>query len=106
MPAGSTDPVGTVAVDGRAPGAHRSGMAEERLVVYWRPGCPYCARLRTRLKISRVPYTAVNIHEDPDAAALVRAHNGGDELVPTVRLDGDRWLSNPSYRDLRTAMAA
>ena len=80
-------------------------MAEERLVVYWRPGCPYCARLRTRLKLGRVPYTAVNIHEDPRAAALVREHNDGDELVPTVRLDGDRWMSNPSYRDLRTAMA-
>jgi len=80
-------------------------MAEDRLVVYWRPGCPCCARLRTRLKLGRVPYTAVNIHEDPDAAALVRAHNGGDELVPTVRLDGDRWFSNPGYRDLRTAMA-
>jgi mycoredoxin len=81
-------------------------MTEDRLVVYWRPGCPYCARLRTRLKFGRVPYTAVNIHEDPAAAAVVREHNGGDELVPTVRLDGDRWLSNPSYRDLRTAMSA
>ena len=80
-------------------------MAEERLVVYCRPGCPYCVRLRTRLKLGRVPYTAVNIHEHPDAAALVREHNDGDELVPTIRLDGDRWMSNPSYRDLRTAMA-
>jgi mycoredoxin len=80
-------------------------VAEERLVVYWRPGCPYSARLRARLRLSRVPYTAVNIHEDPDAAALVREHNGGDELVPTVRLDGDRWFSNPSWRDLRAALA-
>ena len=81
-------------------------MAEERLVVYWRPGCPYSARLRARLRLGRVPYTAVNIHEDPDAAGLVRAHNDGDELVPTVRLDGDRWMSNPSYRDLRAAMSS
>ena len=78
----------------------------DRLVVYWRPGCPYCARLRTRLKLGRVPYTAVNIHEDPGAAAVVREHNGGDELVPTVRLDGNRWFSNPTYKQLRTAMSA
>ena len=78
----------------------------DRLVVYWRPGCPYCARLRTRLALGRVPYTAVDIHQDPDAAAAVREHNGGDELVPTVRLDGDRWLSNPTYRQLRAAMGA
>ncbi|MFP5371631.1 MAG: glutaredoxin domain-containing protein [Actinomycetes bacterium] len=81
-------------------------MTDDRLVVYWRPGCPYCARLRTRLALGRVPYRAVNIHEDPDAAALVRAHNGGDELVPTVVLDGERWSSNPRYRDLRAAMSA
>jgi glutaredoxin len=80
-------------------------VAENRLVVYWRPGCPYSARLRARLRLGRVPYTAVDIHRDPDAAAAVRAHNGGDELVPTVRLDGDRWFSNPSYRDLRRAMS-
>ena len=67
---------------------------------------PLCARLRTRLKLGRVPYTAVNIHQDRDAAAVVRAHDGGDELVPTVRLDGDRWLSNPTYRQLRAAMGA
>ena len=53
-----------------------------------------------------MPYTAVNIHEDPAAAAAVRAHNGGDELVPTVRFDGDRWMSNPTYKQLRTAMSA
>jgi mycoredoxin len=80
-------------------------VPEERLVVYWRPGCPYCARLRARLWAGRVPYTAVNIHEDPAAAAVVREHNGGDELVPTVRLGGDRWFSNPSWRDLRAALA-
>jgi mycoredoxin len=81
-------------------------MAEERLVVYWRPGCPYSARLRARLKLGRVPHTAVNIWEDRDAAAVVAQHNVGDELVPTVRVDGDRWLSNPSYRELKEAMGS
>jgi mycoredoxin len=76
----------------------------DRLVVYWRPGCPYCAKLRARLKLARVPYRPVNIHTDPDAAAAVRAHNDGDELVPTVCVDGERWFGNPSYAQLRTAM--
>jgi glutaredoxin len=74
------------------------------LVVYWRPGCPFCAALRMRLAVARVPHRAVNIWEDAAAAAAVRAHNGGDELVPTVCIDGNRWLSNPSYRQLRAAM--
>ena len=61
--------------------------------------------LRARLAPGRVPHTAVDIHRDADAAAIVRAHDGGDELVPAVRLDGERWFSNPSYRDLRAAMS-
>jgi mycoredoxin len=77
---------------------------DERLTVYWRPGCPFCAKLRARLKVARVPYRGVDIWQDPEAAALVREHNGGDELVPTVCLDGDRWFSNPRFGTLRAAM--
>ncbi len=79
-------------------------MAEE-LTVFWRPGCPYCVRLRTRLALGRVPYEARDVHQDPEAAAEVRAVNGGDELVPTVRIGADRYLSNPSYRQVRAALA-
>lgn len=80
-------------------------MAEGGLVVHRRPGRPFCARLRARLALGRVPHPAVNIHRDADAAAVVRGHDGGDELGPAVRLDGARWSSNPSYRDLRAATA-
>jgi mycoredoxin len=78
----------------------------DRLTVYWRPGCPYSARLRARLRLARVPFDAVNIWKDPEAAATVRAVNDGDELVPTVRIGVDRYLSNPSYREVRTALSA
>ena len=76
----------------------------ETLTVYWRPGCPYCMRLTTRLRLARVPFDAVNIWADPDAAAVVRSVNDGDELVPTVRVGSDRYLSNPRYREVRAAM--
>jgi mycoredoxin len=71
--------------------------------MYTRPGCPYSMRLRARLRLARIPYTAVNIWEDPEAAAVVRSVNNGDELVPTVRI-GDTFLSNPSLRDVRDAL--
>jgi glutaredoxin len=71
--------------------------------VYWRPGCPFCVTLRAGLRLSRTPHRLVNIHEDPAAAAFVRAHNGGDELVPTVDVGG-RVLSNPSLRTVREAL--
>ena len=76
------------------------------LTVYWRPGCPYSMRLKARLRLARIPFDAVNIWEDPAAAAIVRSVNDGDELVPTVRIGDDRYLGNPSFRELRAALRA
>jgi mycoredoxin len=73
-------------------------------IVYWRPGCPFCVRLRLGLRLTRTPHRLVNVHEDAEASAFVRAHNGGDELVPTVAV-GDHVLSNPSVGQVRRALA-
>ena len=73
------------------------------VTVYWRPGCPFCMTLRTGLTLTRTPHRLVDIHRDREAAAFVRAHNDGDELVPTVAV-GDRVLSNPSVRAVRAAL--
>ena len=75
----------------------------ETMRLYWRPGCPYCARLTARLRLARIPFDRVNIWEDGEAAAIVRSVNNGDELVPTVRI-GERFLSNPSLREVRAAL--
>ncbi len=74
------------------------------MVVYTRPGCPFSAKLRAKLALARIPYTKVDIWQDPQAAALVRSVNDGNELVPTVRV-GDVFLSNPSLRDVKAALA-
>lgn len=63
--------------------------------VYWRPGCPWCARLRRGLAKAGVPTREVDIWQDPVAAAAVRAVATGNETVPTVVL-GERALVNPS----------
>jgi mycoredoxin len=73
------------------------------LIMYTRPGCPFSMKLRAKLRLARIPYTSVNIWEDPEAAAVVRSVNDGDELVPTVRI-GDTFLSNPSLREVRDAL--
>ena len=73
-------------------------------IVFWRPGCPFCVKLKLGLRLTRTPHRLVNIHDDPAAAALVRAHNGGDELVPTVDVGGT-FLSNPSTSAVRAALA-
>jgi mycoredoxin len=70
-----------------------------QVTVFWRPGCPYCWRLRTKLKRAGIHVDEVNIWEDPDGAAFVRSVTGGDETVPTVCI-GTRSLVNPSPGDL------
>ena len=73
--------------------------------VLWRPGCPFCSRLRRALRRRAIPTTEINIWEDPAAAARVRAVTGGDETVPTVFV-GNVALVNPSVREVADAVTA
>lgn len=73
-------------------------------VVYWRPTCRYCLRLRFGLgRHARRAYW-VDIWRDPAGAAQVRAFTGGDETVPTVVLEGQPFI-NPEPRWLRHQLA-
>lgn len=74
--------------------ARRRSAADGRPVVYWRPGCTYCLRLRLRLGRDASRLHWVDIWRDPAGAAVVRAANGGDETVPTVVV-ADRPYTNP-----------
>ncbi|MFB7242104.1 hypothetical protein CW362_33920 [Streptomyces populi] len=74
--------------------ARRRSATDGRPVVYWRPGCTYCLRLRVRLGRSARRLYWVNIWRDPAGAAAVREANGGDETVPTVVVAG-RPHTNP-----------
>ena len=61
---------------------------ENPVTIYWRPGCGYCQRLETRLGEVRDNAAWINIWEDDEAAAFVRSVNDGNEVVPTVVIDG------------------
>ena len=74
--------------------ARRRSAADGRPIVYWRPGCPYCMRLRGRLGRAAGKAHWVNIWKDPEGAAAVRAIAGGNETVPTV-VAGDESGVNP-----------
>jgi mycoredoxin len=77
--------------------AEPSATAAEAVTVYWRPGCYFCNRLMRVFTKAGVVFEMRNIWEDDEARALVRAHNGGDETVPTVAL-GDDVRTNPDPR--------
>ncbi|MEV7415001.1 glutaredoxin domain-containing protein [Streptomyces sp. NPDC089919] len=80
--------------------AQRRSAADGRPVVYWRSGCAYCLRLRTRLGRTARRAHWVDIWRDPAGAAAVRAVNDGNETVPTVFLAG-RPHTNPDPAWLR-----
>jgi mycoredoxin len=75
--------------------ARASSALDGRPIVYWRPGCPYCVRLRTTLGRDAGRLHWVDIWNDPAGAATVRGVTGGDETVPTV-VAADRSYVNPA----------
>ncbi len=85
--------------------ARERSARDGRPVVYWRPGCRYCLRLRLRLGHRAGRAYWVNIWRDPDGAAAVRAVTGGDETVPTVVLPGEA-VVNPEPAWLRERLPA
>jgi len=90
-------------IDG-APAPHVDGAPAPTITVYWRRGCPFCGSLRRGLKRVGLPTREKDIWSDPEAAAFVRAHAGGNETVPTVAIGGTV-LVNPSVRQV-VALAA
>jgi len=69
------------------------------ITVFWRPGCVWCARLRSGLLAAGVQTHEVNIWEDESAAKAVRMIAQGNETVPTVTV-GTSVLVNPSVKSV------
>jgi mycoredoxin len=83
--------------------AHTGGMADIDIVMYARPGCPFCTMLRADLASAGIAYRERDIWQDADAAADVRAAANGNETVPTVNI-GETWLVNPSVDEIRNVL--
>lgn len=70
------------------PGKHTeigdTALTRPEVVVLWRPGCAYSARLKRDAARHGVRVKWVNIWRDPEAAAICRRLNGGSEETPTV----------------------
>jgi hypothetical protein len=64
--------------------AREASAGDGRPIVYWRPGCPFCMRLRAGVGRDAGRLHWVDIWDDPAGAATVRGVTGGDETVPTV----------------------
>ncbi|QUH05649.1 NrdH-redoxin [Saccharopolyspora erythraea] len=78
-------------------------MSQE-VVVYTRPGCPFCTSLRAGLRREGLEFTEVDIWQEPEAAAVVRSIADGNETVPTVVV-GSWSAVNPQARAVLEAVA-
>lgn len=76
------------------------------LTVYSTTTCGYCHRLKTQLDREGIPYTAVDLETDPQAAAYVESVNGGNQVVPTVRFPDGSTMTNPTLAQVRQHLAA
>ncbi|MGI9600608.1 MAG: glutaredoxin family protein [Acidimicrobiales bacterium] len=70
---------------------------------YWRPGCPFCMRLESKLTQFDLPLVRHNIWDDDRHAATVRSVANGNETVPTVII-GDHAMVNPSVDEVMTVL--
>ncbi|WP_203782186.1 glutaredoxin domain-containing protein [Paractinoplanes rishiriensis] len=80
--------------------ARNATATDGRPIVYWRPGCPFCMRLRASLGRHATRAHWVDIWADPAGAASVREATGGDETVPTVVFQGQPHV-NPNPQLVR-----
>ncbi|WP_250001079.1 glutaredoxin domain-containing protein [Actinoplanes sp. M2I2] len=81
--------------------ARAAQAADGRPIIYWRPGCPFCVRLRGSLARQADRYHWVDIWGDPDGAATVRSVADGNETVPTV-VTTTRSYVNPAPQLVRS----
>ncbi|MFL6069973.1 MAG: glutaredoxin domain-containing protein [Actinomycetes bacterium] len=75
-------------------------------IMYSTSTCGPCARLKQRLNELGVPFSEVNVEDDPAAAEWVMSVNEGDRLVPTLLFADGSWLTNPPVEDVVAHMEA
>ena len=78
----------------------------EPLLVYGHPACPGVVPVKAMLTQAKVAFTYVNIHQDAQAAALVRSINQGNESVPTLVFPDGSTLTEPSASALKQKLEA
>ena len=73
--------------------------------IYGTDQCEDTQETREHLQQLGVPYSYINIEQDPNALEWVKRQNDGEQKTPTVKLP-DLVLSVPSNAQLDTAMKA
>ncbi|GHJ59708.1 NrdH-redoxin [Nocardioides sp. OK12] len=74
--------------------------------MYSTPWCGYCHRLKSQLDREGIPFTIVDIEQDPSAADVVEKVNNGNQTVPTLVFSDGSAMTNPSLVQVKDKLAS
>jgi len=74
--------------------------------MYTTPWCGYCVRLKGQLDREGIDFDIVDIEQQPEAADIVEAANGGNQTVPTLVYADGTSQTNPSVAQVKEKLAA
>lgn len=63
------------------------------LVIYTKPGCPYCQQARDYYNSNGIPFTEYDAQNDRSRRAEMFAYSEGDPTVPCIVEDGKLVIS-------------
>lgn len=70
------------------------------ITLYGTGWCPDCKRSKAFLGEQRIAYEYVDVDADPSGRDVVRAHNDGKDVIPTIVFDDGSVLVEPSNAEL------
>ena len=76
----------------------------DNIIVYGHQNCPSLGPVKGVLTQSKVKFEYIDIHQDREAAALVREINNGNESVPTLVFPDGSTLTEPSVGELQSKL--
>jgi thioredoxin reductase (NADPH) len=79
-------------------------QADPIITIYGALWCPYCVQAKRFLDDRGVPYTWVDVDAHPKAKEIIRQHNGGKEIIPTLVFPDGSVLVAPSNDALATKL--
>ncbi|MGO8947554.1 MAG: glutaredoxin domain-containing protein [Ktedonobacterales bacterium] len=83
-------------------------LAENRqdILMYTTSWCGDCRRARKVFAALEIPYSELDIEDEPEAAEQVKRLNNGMQSVPTILFADGTILVEPSTRVLETKLAS
>jgi thioredoxin reductase (NADPH) len=73
---------------------------KSQIVLYGAVWCPDCKRSKKFLNEQRIPYTYIDIEQQPEAQKIVQDYNDGKQIIPTIVFPDNSILVEPSNAEL------